>query len=100
MITRPCVTLWHNGTRCFFPVISVKMSSSIDKNGIKQKGFFDSSVCMLRIPAKSEVEISIGDFVRLGKHNGDADRASDFKVMKIYNNLRGTTPHYRLVCEK
>ena len=100
MITRNYATIWHDGKRCVYPVLSVKVSLSIDKNGIKQKGFFDSSACILRIPAKSELEISIGDFVRLGKHIGDADRTTDYKVMKICENLRGTTPHYKLVCEK
>lgn len=100
MITETYATLWHNGTRYLSPVISVKIYSSIDKNGIKQKGFFDSSECTLRIPAKQNLEISIGDFVRLGKHTGEADRAADFKIMRIHNNLRGTTPHYKLVCEK
>ena len=98
MTEKGFVTLWHDGKSCILPVISSRLDASIDKNGIKQKGFFDSSALTLRIPQKAE--ISIGDFVRLGKHFDDADRASDFKVMKIYNNPRGTTPHYRLVCEK
>ncbi|MCR4692429.1 MAG: hypothetical protein K5664_00940 [Firmicutes bacterium] len=100
MITRNFVTIWHDGKRCVFPVLSIKICSSIDKNGIKQKGFFDSSVCLLRIPANTELDISIGDFVRPGKYSGMPDREADFKVMKISNNLRGTTPHYKLVCEK
>lgn len=100
MLNETCVTLWHSGTRYFFPGVSARICSSIDKNGIKQKGFFDNSVCTLRIPSKAELEISIGDFVRLGKHSGNADRNADFKVMKIYNNLRGVAPHYRLVCER
>lgn len=100
MITQTCATIWHDGTKSFFPAVSAKICSSIDKNGIKQNGFFDSSVCTLRIPSEKEIDISIGDFVRIGKHNGDADRAADFKVMKICNNLRGTTPHYKLVCER
>ncbi|MCR4692509.1 MAG: hypothetical protein K5664_01345 [Firmicutes bacterium] len=100
MITQSFATIWHDGKRCIFPILSAKMVSSIDKNGIKQKGFFDSSTCLLRIFTKTELEISVGDFVRLGKHSGEADRVEDFKVMKICNNLRGTTPHYKLVCEK
>ncbi|MBR4173033.1 MAG: hypothetical protein IKR46_01520, partial [Clostridia bacterium] len=74
--------------------------SAVDKNGIKQKGFFDSSSATVRIPSESEIEFSIGDFIRLGEHFGEADRSTDFKVMEIHNNLRGTTPHYKLVCEK
>ena len=94
------VTVWHNGVRRCFPLISSKTVISADKNGIKQKGFFDSSECTLRIYKAEEADFSIGDFVRIGEHTGDADRNSDFKVMKIFNNLRGTTPHYRLVCER
>lgn len=100
MINETCATLWHNGTRCFFPRVSARICTSIDKNGIKQKGFFDDSSCTLRILTETELELSIGDLVRLGRHSGDADRNADFKVMKIYNNLRGATPHYRLVCER
>lgn len=94
------VTVWHKGKRYCFPLMSERLVISTDKNGIKQRGFFDSSICTLRIPAKSEIEFDIGDFVRVGEHTGDADRATDFKVMKIINNLRGTTPHYKLVCER
>lgn len=94
------VTVWHNGQRLCLPLISARTVISEDKNGIKQKGFFDSSKCTVRIPAKSEIGLSVGDFVRLGEHTGDADRVADFKVMKIYNNLRGITPHYKLVCER
>ena len=93
------VTVWHNGKRQCFPLISARTVISEDKNGIKQKGFFESSVCTVRIPAKSETEFSIGDFVRIGEHTGDANRDTDFKVTKIFSNLRGTAPHYRLVCE-
>jgi hypothetical protein len=100
MINETCATLWHNGTRYFLPHVSARISSSISKNGIKQKGFFDDSVCTLRVQSETELDISIGDFLRLGNHSGNADRNADFKVMKIYNNLRGVTPHYRLVCER
>lgn len=94
------VTVWHKGERYCFPLMSLRITLETDKNGIKQRGFFDNSMCTLRIPAKSEFNFCIGDFVRIGEHTGGADRDTDFKVMKIINNLRGTTPHYRLVCEK
>ena len=94
------VTVWHNGAVRHFPLISVKSEITEAKNGIKQKGFYNSSKCTLRIATESEIDFSIGDFVRFGEHTGDADRSEDFKLTGIYNNLRGTTPHYRLVCEK
>lgn len=94
------VTVWHNGNRQCLPLMSERLVFSADKNGIKQKGFFDASCCTLRISAKEKTEFSVGDFVRIGEHTGDADRYADYKVMKIFENLRGTTPHYRLVCER
>lgn len=94
------VTVWHNGVRLCLPLISSRTVISEYKNGIKQKGFFDSSKCTLRVSANSEIGFSIGDFVRLGEHTGDADRTADFKITEIFNNLRGTTPHYKLVCER
>lgn len=94
------VTVWHNGNRKCLPLMSERKVLSADKNGIKQKGFFDASCCTLRISAKEKAEFSVGDFVRVGEHTGDADRYADYKVMKIYENLRGTTPHYKLVCER
>ena len=94
------VTVWHNGIRRCYPLISARKIISVDKNGIKQKGFFDSSKCTLRIPAKADAEFSIGDFARIGEHTGDADRRTDFKIMEIHGNLRGAIPHYRLICEK
>ena len=100
MNTGDFVTLWHNGESCVLPLISARFRSAVNKNGIKQKGFFAENVCTLRIFSETGLEIAAGDYVRLGKHTGNADRSSDFKVMKIYDNLRGTTPHYKLVCEK
>ena len=94
------VTVWHNGIRKCFPLLSFTSVFSTDKNGIKQKGFFESSICTVRIPAKPEIEVSVGDFVRLGDHTGEADRVNDYKVTKVFNNLRGITPHYKVVCER
>ena len=98
MTAKAYVTVWHGGESYILPVISSRLGYAIDKNGMKQKGFFDSSKLVLRVPQNSE--IAIGDFVRLGRHSGDAERGSDFRVMEIYDNLRGITPHYRLVCER
>ena len=98
MTEKAYVTIWHGGKSCVLPLISSRLSYVIDKNGMKQKGFFDSSRAVIRVPCGAE--ISIGDFVRLGKHTGDVKRGSDLKVMEIYDNSRGITPHYRLVCER
>lgn len=100
MNTANCVTLWHDGESRVLPLISARITSAVDKNGIKQKGFFAENICTMRILAENPLDIAAGDYVRLGKYTGNADRSADFKVMKIYNNLRGTTPHYKLVCEK
>lgn len=100
MNSRDFVTLWHNGEIRILPLISARLKAAANKNGIKQKGFFSEDTCTLRIFSEKALEIAAGDYVRLGKHTGNADRSSDFKVMKIYDNLRGTTPHYKLVCEK
>lgn len=100
MTGKVSVTVWHNGVPEIFRNVFVKLVSSVDKNGIKQRGFFDSSTCTVRIRCMGPKKFAIGDFMRIGEHTGEAMRGSDFRIMKISDNIRGTTPHYKLVCER
>jgi len=94
------VTIWHNGIAEYFDKVSLNHNTAIDKNGIKQTGFFNNSKCIIRIPTNKPILISIGDYVRIGKHTGTYNRNTDFVVMEIKENFRGSTPHYKVVCEK
>lgn len=100
MIFESTVTIWHNNTAKHYQNVSLFHKKGIDKNGIKQTGFFDSSSCIIRIPAKSSIDISIGDYVRIGKHSGAHNRNTDFVIMQFDENLRGSVPHYKVVCER
>ena len=100
MLTNYSVTVWHNGTPAVYKNVHTSIKEGLDKNGIKQKGFFEYNNCILRIPTEKELQISIGDYVRCGIHGGNPDRNTDLKIMQISKNLFGTSPHYRVVCER
>lgn len=100
MICDSSVTIWHNGIAYYYDKVSLNHKIAIDKNGIKQTGYFNSSSCVLRIPTEKTIDISIGDYVRIGKHTGNHNRNTDFAVMEIKENFRGSTPHYKVVCKK
>lgn len=68
------------------------------KNGIKQHGYYDASGITARIFTRGEISAGIGDPVRFD--DGDFDRAGDLRITEIYDNRRGVTPHYKIVCGK
>jgi len=100
VICENSVTLWHNGVARHINNASIYHKICIDKNGMKQTGFFDASSLCIRIPKTKPIDISIGDYVRIGKHSGTYNRNADFVVMGICENFRGSNPHYKVVCEK
>lgn len=100
MITNNSITLWHKGTLTHIAKVFVKISEGMDKNGIKQNGFFEAKTCIVRIPKTEDIEISAGDYIRIGEYSGDYDRNSDFKVMSVSYNFYGLNPHYKVVCKR
>lgn len=100
MISSNSVTIWTEGKPVFFSGVFARLTDGIEKNGIKQKGFFENKTCILRIPTQTPLKIAVGNYVRFGKHTDDYDRNSDFRIMKINANLCGSTPHYKVVCER
>ncbi|MBO5059979.1 MAG: hypothetical protein J6C82_03605 [Clostridia bacterium] len=105
MTSNCIVTLWHfdgesNGwTRTVFPNAFADFKERISKSGIKQVGFYSADFCKIRIPTKEKIEVSSGDYVRLGKHVEAAPiRENALKVVEVSDNRYGGSPHYRISC--
>lgn len=105
MRTNCAITLFHfnEDTETFdtfyFPKVYAYSKEKISKNGIKQRGFYLSNSAIIRIPCKKEIDVSLGDYVAMGKSNKKVpDRANDLKIIEICDNRRSSAPHIRLSC--
>ena len=99
------ITIWHfdddkeEYSRQVICGVYVDGVKKIAKNGIKQKGFFDAKTLRVRIPARKDIFVFLGDYVRVGKYDEDApDKVHCFKVNEIKDNRRGGQPHWRISC--
>ena len=105
MKTNCGITLFHynEDTETFevsyFPKAYAYFKDKISKSGIKQRGFYLSSSCIVRIPVKKEIVVSLGDYVAMGKSYGKVpDRKNDLKITEICDNRHSGSPHIRLSC--
>lgn len=105
MKTNCGITLFHynEDTEAFeetyFPKAYAYFKEKLSKSGIKQRGFYLSNSCIIRIPGKKEIDISLGDYVAMGKSYRKApDRAEDLKIIEICDNRHSGSPHIRISC--
>ncbi len=105
MRTDSYVTLWHFDefrevwTREDFPAACATAKQRLAKNGIKQKGFYDASGCIVRIPGSRQINVKPGDYVNIGICKGAyPDKQKALKVIEVSDNRRGGSPHWRLSC--
>ena len=98
------VTIWHFGnsdtpTGKVFKNASVDSACSINKNGIKQKGFFDASGATVRIFTAEEVVVNPGDYLCFGECSDAAVPVENsMKIIAVKDNRRGGQKHWRIVC--
>ena len=105
MRTNCGITLFHfdeneqKFVSSYFPKAYAYFKESISKSGIKQKGFYLSNNCIVRIPLKKEIKVMLGDYVAMGKISRDnPEPGEDLKVVEICNNKNCRSPHIRLSC--
>lgn len=99
------ITVWHfkeNDVvpeRKIFKNVAVSRNTSISKNGIKQKGFFRSDRCSVRIFTETEIEIVPGDYLCIGEYNDtNPIREICHKVIELRDNRLGGKKHWHIVC--
>ncbi len=104
MKTNNIVTIWHfddydTPVRKVFGNVYIDATKKLDKNGIKQKGFFDGTVATVRIFVTEEIGVSLGDYLYIGE-SIDAYPESDdcLKITEVKDNRRGGQKHWRIVC--
>lgn len=99
------VTLWHWGDsgesaeRKVFRGVHIYQSESIEKSGIKEKGFHKAGKVIVRIPGNKDAQIACGDYLGIGECIGDLpDYSKAVKIVSVTDNRRGRSPHIKLVC--
>ena len=104
MRTNKNVTIWHFGdlatpVRRIFKNVYVDTACKIDKNGIKQKGFFDAKSATVRIPVSDDIGVLPGDYLFIGECSEELPNSEDaLKIVEVKDNRRGGQKHWRIVC--
>lgn len=98
------VTIWHFGDsdipdRKVFRNVTLDSSQKIEKNGIKQKGFFNGASATVRIFNAEEIGVLPGDYLYLGKCFDEAIPIENaLKIIEVKDNRQGAQKHWRIVC--
>ena len=104
MKTDKVVTIWHFGdskipVRRVFKNVYLDAVKRIDKNGIKQKGFFDGGAATVRIFVTEEIGVLPGDYLFTGESFDAFPENEDcLKIIEVKDNRRGCQKHWRIVC--
>ncbi len=101
------ITVWHINddadgyTReVFCASVYTTLKSVSDNGGTKaSEGMRKSNILKARIPTKDQMPLSIGDYVRVGRHTGSPIRGKDFKIVELADNRKGANPHWRISAE-
>ena len=103
-MTDNIVTIWHfddseTPVRKVFKKVSLDTVKRIDKNGIKQKGFFDGSSAVARIFTDEEIGVMPNDYLFIGESFDSYPESEDcLKIIEVKDNRRGCQKHWRIVC--
>ncbi len=103
-MTDKVVTIWHFGdldvpARKVFKNVSMDTTRRIEKNGIKQKGFFDVTDVTVRIFVTKEIGVLPGDYLYIGECLEEMPPIENaLKVIEVKDNRRGGQKHWRVVC--
>ena len=105
MTTNASITVWHYDeerecyTRKNFSKVWVhNVYKRSDAGSVKGK--ITGRVCKIRIPAKDDIGLRLGDYVRIGTHTSEIpERGIDMVICEIADNRTGSSPHWRILCE-
>ncbi len=104
MRTDKVVTIWHFGdsnspVRKVFKNVCLDSVKRIEKNGIKQKGFFDGTDATVRIFCAEEIGVMPGDYLYIGECFDVLPPIENaLKIIEVKDNRRGGQKHWRIVC--
>lgn len=104
MKTEKSVTIWHLGdsespVRKIFRNVYIYSVSRIEKNGIKQKGFFNGTDAKVRIFTTDDINVLPGDYLYIGECYDEILPIDDtLKIIEVKDNRRGGQKHWRIVC--
>lgn len=103
-MTKKIVTIWHFGdsdspARKVFSNVTLDTVKKLDKNGIKQKGFFNGTSAVVRIFTTEEIGVLPGDYLYIGENFAEFPENEDcIKIIEVKDNRRGGQKHWRIVC--
>ena len=98
------VTIWHFDNpeiknRMVFKNVCLEYTRKIDKNGIKQKGFFNADNAIVRIFTEEDIYVLPGDYLFIGENFDEFPPAdSGLKIIEVKDNRYGGQKHWRITC--
>ena len=104
LVANKNVTIWHfgdcdNPVRKVFKNVHLDAVKKLEKNGIKQKGFFDGTCATVRIPVSEEINVLPGDYLYIGEcYDELLPMEGALKIIEVKDNRRGCQKHWRIVC--
>jgi len=103
-MTNKVVTIWHFGddaipVRKVYKNVLLDSVKRIEKNGIKQKGFFDGTTATVRIFVTENIDVLPGDYLFIGESlDAVPENENCIKIIEVKDNRRGGQKHWRIVC--
>ena len=102
MLTNCSAVLYHfdeakeEWRRSFFPCAFFYRFSD---SKVSPGDFSENNRAVIRIPGYAKTDISVGDYILMGKSEENVPDASlCFKVTAFSKNSFGTTPHLKIIC--
>lgn len=98
------MTIWHFcdsdiPARLIFKNVCLDATKRIEKNGIKQKGFFDGTSATVRIFSNEEIGVLPGDYLFMGESlDAFPEDEECLKITEVKDNRYGGLKHWRIVC--
>lgn len=105
MTTNAIITVWHydEERECYIRKTFEKVwvhNVYKHKDAGSAHGKITGRVCKIRIPAIYDVGLRLGDYVRVGRHTSEMpERGIDMVITEIADNVKGSSPHWRVLCE-
>ena len=102
MLTNSSAVLYHydektqSWCRSFFPCAYIFRFA---ESSVSSAEFSVSNRAVIRIPDNAKTDISVGDYILIGKStSSEPDTSICFRVTGFSKNTFGTAPHLKIIC--
>ena len=102
MTTNEVITIWHydeEAEKYTAQYFMAHVHHTKKRASANDKGASARSILKIRIPMTEDAGLHLGDYVFIGATAVGPARGKDWKICEIADNRRGSSPHWRVLCE-